>query len=190
MRKIVSGSLLIAIATVFVMAQGPSNAAAAPAGPAAAASPAPGALPAMGKPLTIDFSIPLKPWKQADLKLSMFQKRPALIFYFSPTCGHCRHTYPHIQALQRQYESKGLTFVAVIAGSATAEDIADFDAEFKLTMPTFRDQDKVFSTKYGTGSVPLIMLVDAKGGYRIWNGSDDATLKNLDAAVKSALKIK
>ena len=120
----------------------------------------------------------------------MFQKRPALIFYFSPTCGHCRHTYPHIQALQREYESKGLTFVAVIAGSATAEDIADFDAEFKLTMPTFRDQDKLFSAKYGTGSVPLILLVDAKGGYRLWNGSDDATLKNLDDAVKGALRLK
>lgn len=189
MRKIVSGSLLIAIATVFVMAQGPSNAAAAPAGPAAAASPAPGALPAMGKPLTIDFSIPLKPWKQADLKLSMFQKRPALIFYFSPTCGHCRHTYPHIQALQKQYESKGMAFVAIISGTASNDDILDFDSEFKLTLPAFRDQDKVFTTKYGTGSVPLILLVDPKGAYRLWNGSDDATLKNLDAAIKTALKL-
>jgi thiol-disulfide isomerase/thioredoxin len=192
MRKIVSGSLLIAVAAVFVMAQGPSNKAAAPVGPVASSAPAnpgPGSLPAMGKPLTIDFSIPLKPWKQADLKLSMFQKRPALLFYFSPTCGHCRHTYPHIQGLQKLYESKGLAFVAIISGTASNDDILDFDSEFKLSMPAFRDQDKVFTTKYGTGSVPLILLVDPKGGYRLWNGSDDATLANLDAAIKTALKL-
>jgi len=178
-------TVLASLALVFTFA-----AAQAPAiGPVAATSTM-GAPPAMGKAQTVDFSLPLKPYKQADLKFSMFGKRPAIVFYFSPTCGHCRHTYPHIQGLQRQYEAKGLAFVAVTAGSAATEDIADFDAEFKLTMPTFRDQDKVFSTKYGTGSVPLIMLVDAKGGFRTWNGSDDATLKNLDEAVKSALKIK
>lgn len=184
MSKSILTSLLLAAG--LALAQ---NAAAAPAiGPVA--QPGPGSGPAFGKPATIDFTLPLKPWKQTDIKFSMFGKRNAIVFYFSPTCGHCRHTYPHIQALQRKYEAKGLTFVNVIAGSATAEDIGDFDAEFKLTMPTFRDQDKLFSAKYGTGSVPLILLVDAKGAYRMWNGSDEATLKNLDDAVKSALKIK
>jgi thiol-disulfide isomerase/thioredoxin len=158
------------------------------AGVAVAADPAPGSLPAMGKPTTIDFNLPLKPYKQSDLKLSLFKKRHALLMYFSPTCGHCRHTFPHIQALQRQYESKGMAFVAIASGSANAGDLADFDAEFKVTMPFFRDQDGVFSTKYGTGSVPLILLVDPKGGYRIWNGSDDNTLKNLDEAVKKAMQ--
>lgn len=184
MSKSILTSLLLSAG--LILAQGASTAPAV--GPVA--QPGPGSGPAFGKPTTIDFSLPLKPWKQSDLKFSMFGKRNAIVFYFSPTCGHCRHTYPHIQALQRKYESKGLTFVAVIAGSATAEDIGDFDNEFKLTMPTFRDQDKLFSAKYGTGSVPLILLVDTKGGYRMWNGSDEPTLKNLDDAVKGALKIK
>jgi thiol-disulfide isomerase/thioredoxin len=181
MIKTVIGSLVLAV--TLASAQAPAIGPVAPE-----AAPAPGAKPAFGKPTSIDFNLPLKPYKQTDLKFSMFAKRPAIVFYFSPTCGHCRHTYPHIQALQRQYEAKGLAFVAIAAGSATPEDIADFDSEFKLTMPAFRDQDKVFSSKYGTGSVPLILLVDTKGNYRLWNGSDDATLKNLDEAVKSALK--
>jgi len=156
--------------------------------PAAGTEATPGSLPAMGKPAVIDFNVPLKPYKQSDLKFSLFRKRPAVIIYFSPTCGHCRHTYPHIQALQKQYESKGIAFVAIASGTSTNEDMADFDAQFKLTMPTFRDQDKVFSAKYGTGSVPLILLVDHKGAYRYWNGSDDATLRGLDSAVKAAAK--
>jgi thiol-disulfide isomerase/thioredoxin len=180
MFKSILGIALLAVS--LSAAQAPSI------GPVAA--PGPGALPAIGKPTTIDFNLPLKPYKQADLKFSMFAKRPSIVYYFSTSCGHCRHTYPHIQALQRQFENKGLAFVGVITGSSSIEDIADFDSEFKLTMPTFRDQDKVFSTKYGTGSVPLILLVDGKGAYRIWNGSDEATLKNLDNAIKSTLKIK
>jgi peroxiredoxin len=138
----------------------------------------------------IDFSIPMQPIKQKDLSFKMFKNRWSLLFYFSPTCGHCIHTYPHIREVRTKFEKKGLAVVAIATGTASPEDIASFDAEHKLDVMAFQDVTKKFSQEYGTGSVPLILLVSPDATFKMWNSSDSSTLADVDKSIRSALKLK
>lgn len=161
---------------------------------ASAQQPVAGPLPApaakTAKPTHMDFSIPLKPIKQKDLSFKLLKNRWSLLLYFSPTCGHCRHTYPFIQGFRNLYEKKGLAVAAIATGYATAQDIADFDQDLHLDVLAFQDDTKKFSDLYGTGSVPLIFLVSPEGTYQTWNASDSVTLANVDAAIRKSLKVK
>ena len=152
-----------------------------PAGPAAAQPP---------KPSRVDFNIGLKPLKQKDLSFSILKNRWSFIIYFSPTCGHCQHTFPFIRQFRDKYEKKGMAFVAVASGYATAEDIAAFDQEYHMDLISFQDDTKKFGQLYGTGSVPLMLLVAPDGTYKTWNASDSATLASVEAAIRKSLRLK
>ncbi len=158
-------------------------------GPAPVAAPAP-APAAKAKPTHVDFSIPLKPLKQKDLSFEMLKSRWSLLMYFSPTCGHCQHTYPYLRGFRDKYEKKGLAVAVIATGYASAEDIAVFDKDFNMDVMAFQDDTKKFSEVYGTGSVPLILLVGPDGTYQTWNASDSVTIASMDAAIHKALKIK
>ncbi len=178
--RIVSVLTLVSMAAL-VSAQG-QTAPAKPLGPIAAAP---------AKPTKIDYSIPLKPLKQPDLSFQMLKNRNALLFYFSPNCGHCQHTFPAIKAFRDKYEKKGLAVASIAIGIASPEDIKSFDMELKndLTL-SFQDDTKRFSQTYGTGSVPLMLVVSSDGSYQSWNASDSATLAAVEAGIKKNLKIK
>ncbi|MBK9576178.1 MAG: TlpA family protein disulfide reductase [Fibrobacterota bacterium] len=156
----------------------------APVGPSLAV-PAPPA-----KATKIDFTIPLQPIKQKDLSFSMLKNRWSLLFYFSPTCGHCMHTFPAIREIRTKYEKKGLAVAAIATGTASPEDIATFDSELKLDVMAFQDVTKKFSQEYGTGSVPLILLVSPDASFKMWNSSDSATQVEINKSIRSALKLK
>lgn len=186
--RIVSVLTLVSMAAL-VSAQG-QNVPAKPALPAGPAVAAPATAPAPPKPTKVDFSIPLKPIKQADLSFAMLKNRNSLLFYFSPNCGHCQHTYPIIKSFRDKYEKKGMAFAAIAIGYASPEDIKSFDAEFKLDLLAFQDDTKRFAQLYSTGSVPLMLLVTADGSFQSWNASDSATLAAVEAGIKKNLKIK
>ncbi|MCB9496425.1 MAG: TlpA family protein disulfide reductase [Fibrobacteria bacterium] len=169
-------------------AQNPPPAAQTVAAPTPAVAPAAPVTPT--RPTTVDFAIPMMPVKQKDLSFEIFRNRWSLLFYFLPTCGHCQHTYPWIQELRASYEKKGLAFAAITSGSASAEDIQMFDTDFKLDMPAFTDVSRQFGSLYGTGSVPLILLVKPDGTYTSWTGSSDSTRAQILGAIKTGLHIK
>lgn len=181
--RIVSVLTLVSIAAL-VSAQGP-NVPAKPLGPVAAA-----AAPVPAKPTKVDFSIPLKPLKQPDLSFTMLKNRNTFLFYFSPNCGHCQHTFPTIKAFRDKYEKKGMAFAAISTGYASPEDLKAFDADLKVDMLYFQDDTKRFAQLYSTGSVPLMLLVSPDGSYQTWNASDSATLAAIEAGIKKSLKIK
>jgi len=177
--RIVSVLTLVSMAAL-VSAQG-QTAPAKPLGPVAAAP---------AKPTKVDFSIPLKPLKQPDLSFSMLKNRNTFLFYFSPNCGHCQHTFPTIKAFRDKYEKKGMAFAAVSTGYASPEDLKAFDAELKVDMLYFQDDTKRFAQLYSTGSVPLMLLVSPDGSFQLWNSSDSATMAAIEAGIKKNLKIK
>ena len=176
MRKL--SVLALAFLATVSFAQGPAPAVQGPV----PAKPA--------KPTKIDFNIPMKPLKQPDLAFGMLKNRHALLFYFSPTCGHCQHTFPTIKALRDKYEKKGVAFAAISTGYASQEDIKIFDADLKVDMLFFQDDTKKFGQAYGTGSVPLMLLVARDGTFQTWNASDSVTMANIEAAVKKSINLK
>lgn len=87
---------IVALATACTDA-GPAPAKAAPSAPAAVAltAPAPAAAPAApapaARPTKMEYAMPLAPLKQPDLNFAQYRNRWTLVYYFSPTCGHCQH---------------------------------------------------------------------------------------------------
>jgi len=146
--------------------------------------------PVAARPTKMDFSIPLKPIKQPDLSFQMLRNRWSFLFYFSPTCPHCQHTFPTIKAMRDRYEKKGMAFAAIVTGYASPEDIKMFDADLKIDMLAFQDDTKKLGQVYGTGSVPLMFLVAPDGTFQQWNASDSTTMAVIDAAVRKGLKLK
>lgn len=178
----------------LVLAVACTNAETAPAKPSKPAAPAvagPAApVPAVAPATKMDYSIPLVPLKQKDLNFQLYRNRWSLHFYFMPTCGHCQHTYPWIQKLRSTYEKKGLAFAAIVSGSSSLDDIQMFDTDFKLDVPAFQDATRKYGQAYGTGSVPLIVLVKPDGTFQSWTGSDDPTKLAIETAIKAGLHIK
>lgn len=176
----ISFVLAMALFATVTFAQGPATAM-----PVQGPAPVPAA-----KPTKIDFTIPLKPLKQPDLSFQMLRNRWSFLFYFSPTCGHCQHTFPLVKGLRDKYEKKGMAFAAISTGYATPEDIKMFDTDFKIDLLAFQDDTKKFGQDYGTGSVPLMILVAPDGTFQRWNASDSATLAAVETAIKKSIKIK
>ncbi len=118
-----------------------------------------------GKRAHIDFSLKVTPVSDPNMQLSRFTGRKTLVFYFSAQCPHCQHAFPFVQKLSDDLVSKGFTSVAIAIKYNSDEDIHNFVQEFKAHMPVFHDEDRTFEKAYGTGYVPLIILVNEKGEY-------------------------
>lgn len=162
-KVLLTAAFLTGIAMNFAIAQplrGPVQ------GPAA-----PEALPTFeldestGKRKVMNFGLKLKPISDANMKLSHFSNRKLMIFYFSTKCPHCQHAFPHVQKLSEELAKDGFSTIAVAIKFNTEDDIRGFIREYKVHVPMFYDEDRSFGDNYGTGSIPLVLVINDKGEY-------------------------
>jgi thiol-disulfide isomerase/thioredoxin len=126
-----------------------------------------------GKRAHIDFNLAIRPVTEANLKLSQVSGRKLLLFYFSAKCPQCRHAFPHVQKISDSLSSKGFVSLAIAVKFNTDEDIRGFIRDYGVRMPVFQDSERVFGEHYGTGSIPLVLLVNEKGEYIRYKSFDD-----------------
>ena len=86
-----------------------------------------------------------------------------LIFYFSATCNHCKKAFPQVKNLYAGLEKKGIKMAVVAISGNKEPDIAKFITDFGVDVPVFHDKSRKFGRLYGSGNVPLIILVNKKG---------------------------
>jgi thiol-disulfide isomerase/thioredoxin len=134
-------------------------------GPMAPAAPPGFELNAKGKRDTINFGLMPQPISNPNLKLSQFQGRRLLLFYFSAKCPHCQHAYPYMQKVADELVSKGFNSLAVAIKYNSEEDIRGFIRDFGVRMPVMQDEDRTFGDRYGVGTIPTIYLINEKGEY-------------------------
>ena len=118
-----------------------------------------------GKPVSLDFGIPLKGISDPSLSLSQFAKEDLVIFYFSAKCPHCMRAYPQLQKIYERFASQGLKMIAIASGYNKRQDIHTFIANQKVQVPVLQDKSKKFGKQYGVGSVPLVIISNAKGEF-------------------------
>jgi len=141
------------------------------------------------QPLVMDFSIPLTGIKDSNMPFSVFSSRPLMIYYFSPSCPHCKKSYDGIQQTAKEYEQRGLTSIAVSVNGAGKRDIQFFMEEHNASIPFFQDNGD-FSKKYGDGYVPRLYLVFSDGKIvRHTNLENEAGLKLVKADIEKLLGI-
>jgi thiol-disulfide isomerase/thioredoxin len=159
-------------------------------GPATPEPPPSYELDKKGKRAHLDFALVPKPISDANMKFSHFSNRKLMIFYFSAKCPHCQHAFPYIQKLSDELTAQGFTSIAIAIKYNTEDDIRSFIRDYKVHMPVFYDEDRTFGENYGTGSIPLILVINEKGEYIRYKSFDADQTPNLIKAEASQLASK
>jgi hypothetical protein len=81
---------------------------------------------------------------------------PTALFYFSPTCPHCRSAMPEIQRLTGP---SGLAWIAVASGNSAPAQIEEFRTTFGVSFPIVVDSDQGFKQAVGARSTPSVYIV-------------------------------
>lgn len=122
----------------------------------------------------INFALNPKPVSDANMKFSHFANRKLVIYYFSAKCPHCQHAFPHVQKVSDELAAQGFTAIAIAIKYNSEDDIRGFIRDYKVHIPVFQDEDRSFGENYGTGSIPLVIMVNDKGEYIRYKSFDAA----------------
>ena len=107
----------------------------------------------------VDFKAsPLKPG--GDITFSKeYAGKPALIYVWATWCGPCREVGPKLEELRREYESKGIAFIAVAQDKMSA--VRQFEQASPHEMDVLVDTTSSLSSVVDTSAIPVIAVVDA-----------------------------
>ena len=89
-------------------------------------------------------------------------KGPTVLFYFAPTCPHCRHVAREVQALAVTLDGRA-DLLGIASGSSAPEAVAEFRATFGVTFPIVIDTDRTMGAALAIRSTPSAMLVVPDG---------------------------
>lgn len=90
---------------------------------------------------------------------------PTVLFYFSPTCPHCRHVAREVEALHTRLE--GASLLGIASGAGTPDALAEFQRTFGITFPVVHDLEQEINTAFGMRSTPVALLVEPAGRTKV-----------------------
>jgi thiol-disulfide isomerase/thioredoxin len=112
-------------------------------------------------------AVPAAAFAGADGKihtLAEFKGRLVLLNLWAPWCAPCVTELPQLSALQKELGRGRLTVVAVNVGRSTTQETAAFLAEHGAgSLGVFRDSNVALLRAFGSGGLPVSVLIDAKG---------------------------
>lgn len=121
-----------------------------------------------GMPAKMSAEVKVKGINVQTENLSAYIGKPLLVFYFSATCGHCKHAAPEIVAISEEFKAKGLSTVAVASGSGSMKQVRQFMEGAKIEFPVVQDEGRQFGELYSDGYVPKVYLVNPDGSYNLY----------------------
>ena len=80
---------------------------------------------------------------------------PTALFYFSPTCPHCRNVMGEVNGLATQGD---LQWIGVAHGGSQPADLAEFKATFAPPFEIIVDSDRGFGAAVGARSTPSLYI--------------------------------
>jgi Cytochrome c554 and c-prime/AhpC/TSA family len=93
---------------------------------------------------------------------------PTVLFYFSPSCPHCRKVAAEIERLHVVLGERKLGAVlGVVAGSAEPAELNEFQLTFATTFPLYLDEDRSVQNAMGARSTPSVMVVVPRGKTKV-----------------------
>lgn len=136
-----------------------------PQGPAPAPAPATPPPPVGVKPVAIpmDFGLKLPCISQPPSDFAAYKGRPVVLFYFGPTCPHCQHAFPDVQAYGDGLKARGIETLAIATSRSNPEEILGFARTYQARIPVFWDAERGFGEAYDIKTLPTLFLVGAGG---------------------------
>ena len=123
-----------------------------------------------GNYIMIDEFIDLSKHELIPLNGKKIEKEKLILLDFWATwCGPCIASFPHLESLQREYESD----MQVIALSKESQNkISTFLEKKNFELPFFIDKNESLNSLFAIESIPLSVLISSKGKF-LWAGSSD-----------------
>lgn len=87
---------------------------------------------------------------------------PTVLFYFAPTCPHCRSVAPEVNALSKRIADVA-PLLAVASASTQPADLLEFRATFGVDWTILHDATRAIGSAIGARSTPSALLVRPTG---------------------------
>ena len=113
--------------------------------------------PAPEPPVSLD--VPLIGMDGSAPDLAELVERRTAIFYFSPSCPHCRAVGHDLRGFFEQ-QREDTDFLAVGTGGSDSGGIAAFMKEFQLDFPAYKDITRRLGRSLRATSTPTLVIVE------------------------------
>jgi thiol-disulfide isomerase/thioredoxin len=115
-------------------------------------------------------------------KLTELRGKPLIINVWASWCGPCRAEMGSLERLSRRYGGKQFNIIGVSTDDH-AKAAAAFLAQSKVTFDNYHDRTLTLESMLGADTIPLTVLVDAKGrvlmkvrGSKDWDSPESLAL--------------
>ncbi len=100
-----------------------------------------------------------------QISLGDLRGKNVLINFWATWCGPCKAELPDIQAINKEYATKGLVIIGVSEdkGGNELSDVYNFAAEYGLTYQIVIDNDDIADAYGNINAIPTSFLVDKNG---------------------------
>jgi thiol-disulfide isomerase/thioredoxin len=100
--------------------------------------------------------------------MSALRGQVVVLDFWATWCGPCVEMIPVMDALDRAWRPRGVSFVGVNSdgGGATADDIKAFLVEHPFSYPVVRDGDGEVGERYRLEALPNILVIGRDGRIR------------------------
>jgi len=115
-------------------------------------------------------------------KLTELRGKPLIINVWASWCGPCRAEMGSLERLSRRYGGRQFNIIGVSTDDH-AKAAAAFLAQSKVTFDNYHDRTLTLESMLGADTIPLTVLVDAKGrvlmkvrGSKDWDSPESLAL--------------
>ncbi|NOS97844.1 MAG: TlpA family protein disulfide reductase [Methylotenera sp.] len=136
--------------------------------------------------------VPMNSFTGSIKKFSSYRGKPLIINIWASWCGPCREEMASLERLSKRYNGKQFNIIG-ISTDDDASAAAMAIKQSKLTFTNYLDHDVILENMLGANTIPLTILVDAKGqvllkvrGSHEWD--DAESLKLISQTFKVKLK--
>jgi thiol-disulfide isomerase/thioredoxin len=119
-------------------------------------------------------------------KLSDFRGKPLIINVWASWCGPCRAEMGSLDRLARRYNGKQFHIIG-ISTDDYAEKAVNFVVAAGIAFDNYLDKNLMLENMLGAKSIPLTVLVDAKGRIvkKVYGAREWDSRENLDLIAKT-----
>jgi len=115
---------------------------------------------------SVEIGRPAPPFKLPDLNgrqvsLEQYKGKVVMLDFWATWCGPCRMTMPVLEKLQKEYANNMVLLAINLQESA--KDVREYARQQNLNSQILLDESGSVGETYGTGSIPMQVLIDKAG---------------------------
>jgi thiol-disulfide isomerase/thioredoxin len=123
-------------------------------------------------------------------KLADYKGKVVLLDFYATWCDPCRLETPHLVAMHKQYEAKGLQIIGVnVGGDDDRAEVPAYAKEFGIEFPLVFPDGQLVDDYLGVNqNIPQTFVLDRQGNVvKRYVGFSESRVPELDRVVQAAL---